>query len=227
MPDIEQLPEQSPSPKKDAFFQAMKGGSNWVKTFVEQVPNKGTRPRSALSLAECVRGAYMDKAVSPAYSLTSVRKVDGCTYWHVHPENERILSPNVFAQFVHSKAMREKMHFAATVGNLRTLLHSIVGVVMETIEAQAVVANNQIERDVHLYLETIGGAHLKPSTTVMARPPARVAGKHRGGGTGRRQPTTKPLYTPGHLTLWCQRRQAVAEMDVCHFKGIQPVAPRA
>ena len=223
MPDIEQLPEQSPSPKKDAFFQAMKGGSNWVKTFVEQVPNKGTRPRSALSLAECVRGAYMDKAVSPAYSLTSVRKVDGCTYWHVQPENERILSPNVFAPFVHSKAMREKMHFAATVGNLRTLLHSIVGVVMETIEAQAVVANNQIERDVHLYLETIGGAHLKPSTTVLA-PASRPVWQENivVVEQGDDKPTTKPLYTPGHLTLWCQSDdKRWLEMDVCHFKGIQ------
>ena len=226
MPEIEPLPEEPPrsnDPKKDAFFQAMQGGSNWVKDFVSQVPEKGTRPRTALKLAECVRGAYMDKAVSPAFSLTSVRKTEGCTYWYVQPENERILSPNVFAPSVHSKAMRAKMHFAATVGNLRTLLHSIVGVVMETIEAQAMVANNQIDRDVHLYLDTIGGAHLKPSTTVLG-PASRPVWQENVVVVekGDDKPAPKPLYTPGHLTLWCQSDdKRWLEMDLCHFKGIQ------
>ena len=226
MPEIEEVKPTTPK-AEDPFFAAMKGGDTWVKEFVTKLPEKGKSPLCAKGLVECIMGAYMDRAVSPAYSLSNVRKASGATYWYVQSEKERIRAPHVFAPMVHSRLVQQKMHFAATVGNLRTLLHSVVGVVMETLEAQATVGDNQIERDVHLYLEGQGGPTLRPNSVVLA-PSSRKGGWEENilvVEEGNPDMRPKSLYTPGHLTLWCKGSNCKGlskpwlEIDACHFKG--------
>ncbi len=201
-----------PTLGEDPLLKAIEGGGNWAKTYIQNF-KPAARPLSLLVVAEAVRAKYLELAITPKFTVDSVKKVDGAHYWFVSKSSERVVSSKVFAPSVRVRAVQSKMHFAATLGNARIILHSVLGTAIETLAAHARTSESA---DV-----TFEGVEVRPGVYLaLSSRPSWQQNIMLVDENDKTKPKT--MYNTDHMTVWCRLNGGGwVEVDLCDARGVQ------